>query len=566
MSWIDYAVLVSTLLTIALYGYWRTRKDHDLGHYLHGDERAIRWGTIGLSVMATQASAITFLSTPGQAYESGLGFVQNYFGLPFALIVVCMVFLPIYHRLNVVTAYEYLGQRFDQKTRLLGAFLFLVQRGLAAGITIYAPAIIISAILGWNLQITILLSGIFVVIYTAAGGTTAVSITQKWQMAVILAGMFVAFGMIIHRLSEHVSFGQALSVAGTMGKLNAVNFSLDFSHRYTFWAGLLGGFFLSLSYFGTDQSQVQRYLAGGHEIGSRFGLLFNAVLKIPMQFFILLTGVMVFVFFQFEQPPMFFNQPAYKLAEAGDSTGRLAAVQTRFDAAFAQQQTATRELSAALRSGSAETIAAAKQTAITGQAEIQRLRTEAKNTLQALDAKMETKDSDYVFITFVLKYLPHGIIGLLVAVIFCASMSSTAAELNALGSTTEVDFYRPLIRGNASEQHYLIFAKVATAAWGVVAIGFALFANLVENLIEAVNILGSIFYGAILGLFLTAFFLRAVRGSAVFTAALIAQALVLVLFSTTRIGYLWYNVIGCAVVLVLAPLFQKTIFAARREV
>ena len=559
MSWIDYAVLVSTLLTIALYGYWRTRRDHDLGHYLHGDE-TIRWGTIGLSVMATQASAITFLSTPGQAYENGLGFVQNYFGLPFALIVVCMVFLPIYHRLNVVTAYEYLGQRFDQKTRLLGAFLFLVQRGLAAGITIYAPAIIISAILGWNLQITILLSGIFVVIYTAAGGTTAVSITQKWQMAVILAGMFVAFGMIIYRLSEHISFGQALSVAGTMGKLNAVNFSLDFSQRYTFWSGLLGGFFLSLSYFGTDQSQVQRYLAGGHEIGSRFGLLFNAVLKIPMQFFILLTGVMVFVFFQFEQPPMFFNQPAYKLAEAGDNAGRLAAVQTRYDAAFAQQQTVTRELSAALRSGSEETIAAAKGAATTGQAEMQRLRGEAKATLHALDATMETKDSDYVFITFVLNYLPHGIIGLLVAVIFCASMSSTAAELNALGSTTEVDFYRPFIRPNGSEAHYLIVAKLLTAGWGFVAIAFALFANLVENLIEAVNILGSIFYGTILGLFLTAFFLRFVRGSAVFTAALISQTMVLILFKTTTIGYLWYNVIGCAAVLLLATVLQKTIW------
>ncbi|MDQ6656601.1 MAG: sodium:solute symporter [Verrucomicrobiota bacterium] len=565
MSWIDYAVLVSTVLAIAIYGYWRTRRDHDLGHYLHGDERAIRWGTIGLSVMATQASAVTFLSTPGQAYESGLGFVQNYFGLPFALIVVCVVFIPIYHRLKVVTAYEYLGQRFDQKTRLLGAFLFLVQRGLASGITIYAPAIIMSAILGWNVQLTILLSGIFVLIYTTAGGTTAVSITQKWQMAVILAGMFVAFGMIMHRLSAHLSLGEALSVAGTMGKLNAVDFSLDPSRRYTFWSGLLGGFFLALSYFGTDQSQVQRYLAGGDEIGSRFGLLFNAVLKIPMQFFILLTGVMVFVFFQFEKPPMFFNQPAFERAQANDSSGELAALQARFDTAFGQQQTRTRQLTDALHAGSADTIAAAKQALVAGQSEVQQLRAAAKETLHKLDAKLETKDSDYVFITFVLTYLPHGIIGLLVAVIFCAAMSSTAAELNALGSTTEVDFYRPLIKNDGSEAHYLLFAKLATAAWGVIAIGFALFANLVENLIEAVNILGSIFYGTILGLFLAAFFLKFVRGSAAFTAALISQSMVLILFKTTNIGYLWYNVIGCAAVCLFATVLQKTVFTAARQ-
>ena len=323
MSGIDYAVLFGTLLAIALYGWWKTRADHDLDHYLRGDA-SIRWGTIGLSVMATQASAITFLSTPGQAYESGMAFVQNYFGLPFALIVVCAVFIPIYHRLKVVTAYEYLGQRFDQKTRLLGAFLFLLQRGLAAGITIYAPAIILSALLGWNLRLTILLAGLFVVIYTTSGGTTAVSHTQKWQMAVILVGMAIAFGMVIHRLPPNVSFLEALSVAGKMGKLNAVDFSLDPQRRYTVWSGLLGGFFLALSYFGTDQSQVQRYLAGGSLTAGRLGLLFNAVLKLPMQFFILLTGVMVFVFFQFEKPPLFFNQPVIRTRRAERASGQVA--------------------------------------------------------------------------------------------------------------------------------------------------------------------------------------------------------------------------------------------------
>ncbi len=560
MSWIDYAVLISTLVAIALYGYWRTRRDSDLSHYLHGDE-TIRWGTIGLSVMATQASAITFLSTPGQAYESGLGFVQNYFGLPFAIIVVCAVFIPIYHRLKVVTAYEYLGQRFDQKTRLLGASLFLVQRGLAAGITIYAPAIIISAILGWNLQLTILLSGIFVVIYTTAGGSKAVSITQKWQMTVILLGMFIAFGMILHRLPANLSLGEATAIAGKMGKLNAVNFSLDLTQRYTFWSGLLGGFFLALSYFGTDQSQVQRYLAGGSIAGSRFGLLFNAVLKVPMQFFILFTGVMVFIFFQFEKPPIFFNQPAYQLATQSAVAAPLAALQARYDATFAQNQTDVGTLAASLKNGPQAAIDAAQARVLAGQEQIQQIRADVKSKLKEFDPKLETKDSDYVFITFILNYLPHGIIGLLVAVIFCAAMSSTAGELNALGSTTEVDFYRPLIRDDASERHYLIVAKCLTAGWGAIAIAFALFANLVENLIEAVNILGSIFYGTILGLFLTAFFLRKVRGNAVFTAAVISQTMVLILFQTTDIGYLWYNVIGCATVLSLSALLQRTVFA-----
>ena len=562
MSPLDYAVLFSTLLAIALYGWWKTRSDHDLAHYLQGDS-SIRWGTIGLSVMATQASAVTFLSTPGQAYESGMGFLQNYFGLPFALIVVCAVFIPIYHRLKVVTAYEYLGQRFDQKTRLLGAFLFLLQRGLAAGITIYAPAIILSALLGWNVRLTILLAGLFVVLYTTTGGTTAVSHTQKWQMAVILAGMAVAFGMIIHYLPADFSFLHAVTVAGKMGKLEAVDFSIDFEKRYTFWSGLLGGFFLALSYFGTDQSQVQRYLAGGSLAAGRFGLLFNAVLKLPMQFFILFTGVMVFIFFQFEKPPLFFNQPAYQRAAQGEQGGKLAALQTRYDEAFAQKLTAVRGLTTALDSKSEPAIEAATRAVLEPQREIEGIRAEVKETLHAADPKAQTSDADYVFISFVLNYLPHGVIGLLIAVIFCAAMSSSASELNALGSTTVVDFYRPLLHPNASDRHYLFVSKLLTAAWGGVAISFALFANLLENLIQAINILGSIFYGSILGIFLVAFFLRFVRGSAVFVAALISQALVLILFYTTKIGYLWYNVLGCVVVLLLAALFEKTIFRER---
>ncbi len=554
MSGLDYFVLFGTLLAIAIYGWWKTRGDHDLGHYLHGDS-SIHWGTIGLSVMATQASAITFLSTPGQAYESGMAFVQNYFGLPFALIVVCAVFIPIYHRLNVVTAYEYLGQRFDQKTRLLGAFLFLLQRGLAAGITLYAPAIILSALLGWNLRLTILLSGLFVVIYTTSGGTTAVSHTQKWQMAVILVGMGIAFGMVLHRLPPDVSFFDALSLGGKMGKLNAVDFSLDPQRRYTFWSGTLGGFFLALSYFGTDQSQVQRYLAGGSLTGSRLGLLFNAVLKVPMQFFVLLTGVMVFVFFQFEKPPLFFNQPVLERVAQSAQGPQLSRLQARYDTAFAEKQQAVRRLTN--EPGSGEALALVRQ----GQARIDGLRAEVKQTLKAAEPKLETNDADYVFISFVLHYLPHGLIGLLIAVIFCAALSSSASELNALGSTTVVDFYRPLLHPQASDQHYLVASKILTAAWGAVAISFALFANLVENLIQAINILGSIFYGSILGIFLVAFALRFVRGTAVFVAALLSQTLVLVLFYTTSIGYLWYNVIGCVAVCLLSVLLEKTALA-----
>ncbi|MGZ5537959.1 MAG: sodium:solute symporter, partial [Chthoniobacterales bacterium] len=561
-TWVDYVVLLGTLLVIAIYGDWRTRRDYSLQHYLHGDE-TIRWGTIGLSVMAAQASAITFLSTPGQGFENGMGFVQNYFGLPFALLVVCGIFIPIFHRLKVITAYEYLGQRFDQKTRLLGAFLFLVQRGLSAGITIYAPAIIVSAILGWNLQLTIIVTGLFILIYTALGGTKAVSITGKWQMAVILFGMAVVFGMIIHRLPHDVSLGEAFSLAGKMGKLNAVDFSFDPSKRYTFWSGLFGGFFLALSYFGTDQSQVQRYLAGGSLVGSRFGLLFNAVVKVPMQFLILLTGVMVFVFFQFEKPPMFFNQPAYKEAQQSDKAGKFSQLQARYDAVFAQKQNELRRLTSATESGGAGLADQAMQGVVRSQNEIQKIRDEVKDTLKSYNPKIDTKDSDYVFITFVLNYLPHGIIGLLMAVIFCAAASSTAAELNALGSTTEVDFYRPLIRPHGPDKHYLRVAEMLTAGWGIVAIAFALFANFVENLIEAVNILGSIFYGTILGLFVAAFFLRFVRGTAVFVAAIISQTMVLVLFKTTDIGYLWYNVIGCVSVCILAALLEKTIFATR---
>ncbi|MFL6537952.1 MAG: sodium:solute symporter [Chthoniobacterales bacterium] len=549
MNGLDYLVCIATILAIPLYGLWRTRGRETLGHYLKGDQ-SIRWGTIGLSVLATQAGPITFLSMPGQAYESGIGFVQNYFGQPLALVTVCAIFVPIFQRLKVYTAYEYLGQRFDQKTRLLGAFLFLVQRGLAAGITIYAPAIILSALLGWRLNATIWIAGGVVIAYTAFGGTKIVSITQRYQMLIIFVGMALAFVIAVHRLPDDLSFRGALSLAGKMGKLQAVDFSLDPDKRYTFWSGIFGGFFLALSYFGADQSQVQRYLAGGSLAASRFGLLFNAVFKVPMQFVILLLGAMVFLFYQFEKPPIYFNQPAVQRAVALGHGAELQQLQIQFDDVFERKR-------AALNSAPSEVL-------LKLDGEARAIRDKAKTILVQSGANPKSKDSDYVFITFVLQHLPHGLVGLLIAVILCATMSAVAATLNALGSTTAVDFYRPLVRPNAPDHHYVTATQVLTIAWGLFAIGVASFANLVENLIEAGNILGSLFYGSILGLFLVAFFLRNVRGSAVFFAGVLAQTLVLVMFATLNISYLWYNLIGCAAVFVFSIILQLTLFATER--
>jgi len=552
---LDYLVLIATILAIPLYGLWRTRGSASLRQYLRGDA-SIRWATIGLSVLATQAGPITFLSMPGQAYESGIGFIQNYFGQPLALIVVCAVFVPIYQRLKVYTAYQYLGERFDRKTQLLGAFLFLVQRGIAAGITIYAPAIVLSALLGWRLNLTIWLAGGLVIVYTVVGGTKIVSITQRYQMIVILVGMAIAFAVAVYRLSPDLSFEHTLSVAGKMGKLEAVDFSVDPHKRYTFWSGVIGGFFLALSYFGADQSQVQRYLAGGSLKESRLGLLFNATVKVPMQFFILLLGAIVFMFYQFEKPPIYFNQPAYQRAVESGYGPQLAALQTQFDHVFTEKRATISALSNASSSERDTTITRLREL----ETKARDLRDRTRAVLDEAGADPKSKESDYVFITFILQQMPHGLVGLLIAVILCATMSATSAILNALGSTTAIDFYRPLIRPTATDHHYVVAAKALTAVWGLIAIAVASFASLVENLIEAGNILGSVFYGSILGLFLAGFFIRRITGSAVFFAAVLAQTLVFVLFATTNIGYLWYNLIGCAAVLILAPVLQQTVF------
>ena len=557
MSTFDWCVLLGTLGFIVIYGTWKTRQSKNIEGYLLGG-REMKWATIGLSVMATQASAITFISTPGLAYESGMGFLQNYFGLPLALIIVSAVFIPIYYKLKVFTAYEYLETRFGLNSRLFTAFLFLLQRGLAAGITIYAPAIILSTALGWSLSLTILLVGILVIIYTVSGGTKAVSLTQKWQMAIIMIGMFVAFFMIIYKLPEYVSFGDAVRVAGIMGKLEVVNFSFDLNERYTFWSGITGGFFLALSYFGTDQSQVQRYLGGLSVRESRLGLMFNALLKVPMQFFILFTGVMVFIFFQFEKHPVLFNtsvtQKIYNTKYADD----FKQIEAAHYAAFEIKQHAVRAVidnfdnkdQSALKGSVNELIKADEQS--------KSIRDKAIALIDKSVPEHKSKDSDYVFLSFIMNYLPVGIIGLLLAVIFSAAMSSTSGELNALASTTVIDFYKRLIKTNGSEKHYLVVSKLLTAVWGMIAIGFALFAHLVENLIEAVNILGSIFYGTILGVFLVAFFIKHVKGNATFYAAILTQVIVIILYIYYEdvVAYLWFNVIGCGLVIMFALAFQ----------
>jgi SSS family solute:Na+ symporter len=554
---LDYAVLVVTLLGIAGYGVWRTRGRRDLSGYLKGDGET-RWLTIGLSVMATQASAITFLSTPGQGYESGLGFVQNYFGAPFALILVAVVFLPIYRKLKVYTAYEYLGHRFDPKTRLLGAGIFLVQRGLGAGLTIYAPAIVLSTVMGWPLGATIVCSGLLVVAYTVAGGSDAVSLTQKYQIGVIFAGMIAAACVLLSKLPAGLTFSDTLALAGGYHKLEAVDFSLSVDRRYTFWSGLLGGLFLALSYFGTDQSQVQRYLSGASLRESRLGLMFNAVLKIPMQFFILLLGVLIFVFYRFERPPVFFNQTAWDQQVEHDATGRLRRLDTEFAAAHADERRQLQAWLDARRAGDRPAETAARLAADEAHGRGQSARA-ATLSIMSADGKTPANDADYVFITFILRYLPHGLIGLLVTAFFAAALSSKAAELNALGSTTTVDFYRHVVRRQASDAHYMAASKWFTALWGLVAIGFALFARLAENLIQAVNILGSVFYGVVLGLFLVAFFLKWIRGTAVFWGALAAQVAVFAIDYFSSISYLWYNVIGCAACVGFSLVLQAAI-------
>ncbi|MCH1557965.1 MAG: sodium:solute symporter [Flavobacteriaceae bacterium] len=553
MSSIDWIVLIVTISFIVFYGIQKTKKFNTIKDHLKGGGSA-NWLTVGLSVMATQASAITFLSTPGQAYDEGMGFVQFYFGLPLAIIVICMVFIPIYHKLKVYTAYEYLEQRFDRKTRTLAAILFLVQRGLAAGITIFAPAIILSTILGWDLKLLNLSIGLIVIIYTVSGGTKAVSITQKQQMFVILSGMIVAFMIIVNSFPSNIDIIDALKIAGVGGKMEIIDFSFDVEKKYTFWSGITGGFFLALSYFGTDQSQVQRYLSGKSVKESQLGLMFNAVLKIPMQFFILLTGVMVFVFFEFNSAPVNYNPQVINYLEKVQN------------AEYLQQKrefSITRENKIIKQNQFLESIDGANSKKL--ESEIIELHKKEKKIRQNVKdisnevgpSSIESNDLDYIFIFFILNYLPHGIIGLLLAVILSAAMSSTASELNALSTTTVIDIYKRNHKTKKSEKHYLKASKWFTVMWGLIAIIFASFGSLFENLIELVNLIGSIFYGTILGIFIVAFFFKQIKGNHVFYAACISQILIFIIYASYEIGYLWLNFIGAIITILLSNIFKK---------
>ena len=551
MKPLDWAVLAGTLLLIVGYGAWKTRRVTTADAWLRGGND-LKWWTIGLSIMATQASAITFLSMPGQAYEDGLGFVQFYFGLPVAMVILSATIVPIYHRLKVYTAYEYLETRFDLKTRQLTAFLFLLQRGLAAGISIYAPAIILSTVLGWSLQWTNLVIGVVVILYTVSGGTRAVAQTQTWQMVVMLGGMALAFVFILRGLPAGMTVGHAVDVAGAFGKVNIVDFSPRLDTRYTFWSGMTGGLFVALAYFGTDQSQVQRYLSGSPLVESRLGMLFNGLVKVPMQLFILMVGLMVFVFYQYNPPPLFWNEP--ELARVRETPQ--AAELKQLEAAWAERLGERRALldawEAERLSGDEGRIDAAKDALRAGESRAKKLREEARALIKRARPKAETKDADYIFIGFVRRHFPEGLVGLLIAVILCAAMSATASALNALGSTTVVDFYKRSVRPDASDAHYLRAAQLFTVFWGVVAMLFAAFASLLDNLIQAVNILGSIFYGPTLGVFLVGFFFKRIGANPIFWALVIGQAIVVAVFALSSIGFLWYNVIGCASVVAIA--------------
>ncbi len=565
MSSLDWFILIGTLFTIVAYGVWKTRGSKDLSSFLKGNNDAKWWG-IGISIMATQASAITFLSTPGQAYTDGMRFLQFYLGLPIAMVILCITFVPIFYRLKVYTAYEYLESRFDLKTRTLAALLFLVQRGLAAGITIYAPAIILSTLLHWNLTLTNIFIGVLVIIYTVSGGTKAVTQTQKQQMAVMMGGMILAGILVLNMLPEKIGLFDAMTIAGKMGKMNLINFEFDLDDRYNFWTGTTAALFLFLSYFGTDQSQVQRYLTGKSLAESRLGLIMNGLLKVPMQFIILFIGVLVFVFYQYNTPPVFFNKVELEELKQSEYKINVIELEDRFSTLHEEKKRAIDlMLSKQTKKVNDEIL---DQKILDLEDEMMEVREDVKALVKSNNPAAETNDKDYIFMSYVMDYLPHGIIGLLFAVMFSAAMSSTASELNALASTTTVDLYKRSMVKNKTDYHYLRSSKYFTFLWGILAIVFATTASLFENLIQAVNLLGSLFYGTILGIFIVAFYFRKIQANAVFYAAIFAELIVIVIhyFNTLenppiwlKMGYLWYNLVGCSLVVIFGYLLQSLI-------
>ena len=543
----DWAILIFTILFIVIYGAYKTRDNKNIQSFLKGNNSS-NWFTIGISVMATQASAITFLSTPGQAYYDGMGFLQFYLGLPLAMIIICMFFVPLYHKLKVYTAYEFLENRFDKKTRTLGAILFLVQRGLAAGITIFAPSIILSTVLGIDIKILNFLVGFLVIIYTVTGGTNAVNITQKQQMFVIFFGLFFVFFILIDKYPEELTVSKFLDYSRSSEKFKIIDFSIDPNNRYTFWSGITGGLFLALSYFGTDQSQVQRYISGKSIREIRLGLIFNGIFKIPMQFFILLLGVMVFVFFEFNKSPVNYNPQVISYMEKNYSS--------EYDELTKEYDKITKDkhnIQGKFLSNTIDFPAELNEIQI----KEKEIRTKVKEIVSSGGNTIEENDKDYVFLHFILNYLPRGLIGLLIAVIICAAMSSTASELNALAATTTIDLYKRNHVNKKSDKHYLNATKLFTVIWGIIAIIFASFGTLFENLIQLVNIIGSIFYGTILGIFLVAFFFKKIKSNSVFYSACISQAVIFTIFFTTDISYLWLNFIGASLTVLLSNLLKK---------
>jgi Na+/proline symporter len=536
---------------VVIYGIIKTRGTKDVDSYIRAGRRT-PWWTITLSIMATQASAITFLSTPGQAYVDGMRFVQFYLGLPIAMVILSVTAVPLYSKLNVYTAYEYLEKRFDLKNRTLGSVLFLSQRGLAAGFTIYAPALILSVILGWQLDITIILIGIAVILYTTVGGTNAVNKTHIYQMIIITVGMFSAFVMIYFLLPDDISVIDAAYVAGKLGKLNAIDFSFDLSNRYTIWSGLIGGTFLMLSYFGTDQSQVQRYLAGSSVAESRMGLLVNGLVKVPMQFIILFIGAMVFVFYQFITPPLFFNPVEEQNVKNSIYSNEYSELEYEYKKISYDKQNEIREMLTAIENGNESEISQEVDDVLAKNDEAAQVRENAIGLIKSANPDADTSDTNFIFITYIINFLPIGLVGLLLAAILSASMSSTSAELNALASTTVIDIYKRMLKKDGDDHHYLNASKLSTVLWGFYAILFALFASELGSLVEAVNILGSLVYGTILGIFLVAFYLKKISGTPTFYAAVIAEIIVLYCYLFTDIPFLWYNVIGCLAVIIIA--------------
>ncbi len=563
MTILDWVVLLSTIGFIVGYGMWKSAGAKSATDYLKGGKEA-RWPTIGLSIMATQASAITFLSMPGKAYEDGLRFVQFYFGMPLAVIFICIFLVPIYYRLEVFTAYEYLESRFDRRTRQLGALFFLLQRGLQAGISIYAPAIILSALFDWSLTLMTIIIGLVVIAYTVSGGTKAVSQTQKQQMVVIMLGMVITAVIIVQRVTEQVSFNEALTIAGALGRMEVIDFTFDLQNRYTVWTGILGGFFLALSYFGTDQSQVQRYLSGRSLTESRLGLLFNGLLKVPMQFFILMIGVLLFVFYVLNPAPLTFNGPAYREALSTEAQQQLKSLDERHTTLDQVRRQWALTYVDALRANEVEQASDARRKLQLSHQVLTHVRAKARQAVSDVVPKAPQQDYDYIFLYFVLACLPAGLIGLLVAVILSAAMSSTASELNALGTTMSIDFYKASWRPHANDANMVWASKGFTILWGFLAIAFALLTSLFDNLIELINILGSLFYGTVLGIFMVGFFSKRIKARAVFWGAILSELSVLGLYIAGRtgyvseIGYLWFNVIGC----ILVALFGASIQTA----